>query len=151
MPHHLSFFQKYFYALLMCSFLKVESILRLNHTSRESMKYYWQVNDNTEIWSICLDKTWFFTSCNYVHTTIWMHHMNTNKTQREKSWCELQKNFECCLEQILKATLNKSTAVQPLTPSPLASHSNKMSNTYGVQLEKQELTHRPCSLLDFCT
>ena len=41
--------------------------------------------------------------CIYVHTTIWMHHIDSNKTHREKSWWELCKNAAGCLELILEA------------------------------------------------
>ena len=36
--------------------------------------------------------------------TIWMHHVDTNKTHREIARWELIKNAACCLEQNLEAT-----------------------------------------------
>ena len=43
---------------------------------------------------------------------MWMHHMVTNKTHREKVRWGQRKNAACYLEQILKATLHKRAAVQ---------------------------------------
>ena len=36
-----------------------------------------------EIWSTRLNKTGFLPSCNSVHTTVWMHHMDAIKMQRK--------------------------------------------------------------------
>ena len=56
----------------------------------------------------------FLPICCYVHTTIWMHRVDANKTRREKARWEQQKNAARYSEQILEATPNKTTAVQPL-------------------------------------
>ena len=48
-----------------------------------------------------------------VHTTVWMHHMNANKTYREKMRWELHKNAMYCLQQILKVTSPLTVTVQP--------------------------------------
>ena len=46
-----------------------------------------------------------------VNTTVWMHHMDTNKMHREKARGELHKKAMSYLEQILETTPNKITAV----------------------------------------
>ena len=58
----------------------------------------------------------FLSSCYCINTTVWMHHMDANKTHREKKirW-ELHKNVRSYLEQILEATPYETTAVWPLT------------------------------------
>ena len=43
-----------------------------------------------------------------------MHHMNAEKTHREKALRELHKNVTNYTEQILEATLHETTAVRPL-------------------------------------
>ena len=43
-----------------------------------------------------------FPSYSCSHTTIWMHHRDTNKTHWEKARWELHKNAACSLEQILE-------------------------------------------------
>ena len=44
----------------------------------------------------------FLPSCEYVSTTVWRHHLNANKTHREKPEWELQENDTSYLEQILE-------------------------------------------------
>ena len=44
-----------------------------------------------------------------------MHHMDANKTYREKPWRELHKNATNSIEQILEATSYETTDVQPPT------------------------------------
>ena len=44
-----------------------------------------------------------------------MHHMDGDKTLRDKARRELHKNTTSNIEQILKATLYKTTAVRSLT------------------------------------
>ena len=39
----------------------------------------------------------FLSSCGCVNTTVWMHHMDANKTYEEKARWELHKNANCCL------------------------------------------------------
>ena len=86
----------------------------------------------------------FLLRCNCVHTTIWMHYIDTNKTHREKAKCEL------CLEQILEATLHKKAAVRPLTTHP-SNHSSKTNKTYGTLLEKQGRIHKRRSSMNSYT
>ena len=44
-----------------------------------------------------------------------MHHMDTDKTYKEKAWWELYNNTTSYIEQILEATSHETTALQPLT------------------------------------
>ena len=44
-----------------------------------------------------------------------MHHMDTNKMYGEKAWWQLYKNAASCFEQVLEATLHKTTAARPPT------------------------------------
>ena len=46
-----------------------------------------------------------------VNTTVWMHHLDTDKTHKEKARQELHKNAMTYIEQILEAILPKTTAV----------------------------------------
>ena len=57
----------------------------------------------------------FFPSSGHFDTAIWMHHMDANKTYGEKTWQQLHKNAESCIEEVLEATPHKTTAVQPPT------------------------------------
>ena len=52
----------------------------------------------------------FLPSC--VHTTIWIQHMDTNKTERERARWELHKNAIFCFEQILEEAPYKTAAVE---------------------------------------
>ena len=70
-----------------------------------------------------------------VNTTVWMHHIDANKTHGEKARWEIYKNAVCYFEQILEATPQKTT-VQILT-SHLANQLSKMNKTCGSLLEKQ--------------
>ena len=75
------------------------------------------------------DKKKRFISDSCVLTTIWMHHMDTNKLQRENAKLELHKNSSCCLEENLEATPRKRAAVlQPA--SYLTNHSSKMNKMF---------------------
>ena len=64
-----------------------------------------------------------------------MHHMDSNKTHRQKVRLELHKNVTCCYEQILEATLHKIAAVRPLT-SHHTKHPGKKSKTYWRSKDK---------------
>ena len=75
----------------------------------------------------------FLPSSGCVSTTLWMHHMDADKTHREEAM-----NY---IEQILKAMPRKTAAVQPLT-SYLKNHQSKMHEICGTQLEKQGQTHK---------
>ena len=50
-----------------------------------------------------------------------MHHMYTEKTHREKARRKPYKNATSCIEQMLEATINKTTAKRPFTPTSLKS------------------------------
>ena len=60
------------------------------------------------------NKTEFIPNHSIVNTTLRMHHINADKTYWEKARRELHKNTMNYVEQILEATLYKTTAVQPL-------------------------------------
>ena len=48
-------------------------------------------------------------------TTLWMHHMDTDKDPREKARWDLHKNATSYREQILEAAPHETTAIRPLT------------------------------------
>ena len=59
-------------------------------------------------------KIGYLPSCGCVNNTVWLHHMDANKTHRAKAREGLHKNAARHLEQTLEATA-ETTAVQPLT------------------------------------
>ena len=63
-----------------------------------------------------------------VSTTIWIHHLDTDKIHEEKAKWELHKNATCCFGQILEAEPNKIEAVCLLV-SHLTNHPSKMNKT----------------------
>ena len=67
----------------------------------------------------------FLPSSSCVHTTIWMHHIDANKMNREK---KLNKNYT----KILCAILNKSKK-QDSTKQQLYSHQSPISETTEVR------------------
>ena len=81
----------------------------------------------------------------YGYTT-WML---TKRIQKRTRW-ELHKNAVRCLEQILKATHHKTTAVGPLN-SHLTNHSSKTNKTCGTLQEKHGRTHKQRCLMDSYT
>ena len=52
----------------------------------------------------------FLSSRSCVHTTVWMYHMDANKTHREKAIWELGKNASSYFKQILEETPLKTAA-----------------------------------------
>ena len=62
--------------------------------------------------------------------------MNADKMHNEKAEWQLRKNVTGYIEQILEATYDESTDVQPLT-SHLKKHPSKTNRTCGILLEKQ--------------
>ena len=68
-------------------------------------------------------------SCSHVSTTVWLHHLDSNKMPEVKACWELHKTVVCCFEQILEAV------VLPLT-SHLTNHPIKMGKTCHILLEK---------------
>ena len=67
------------------------------------------------------NKRGFLPGCGCVSTTVWVHHTDAIKTQREKTRWELH-NPSCCSEQNLEAALHKIVVIWPhashLTNSP---------------------------------
>ena len=57
----------------------------------------------------------FLESNSWVNTTVQIHHVDADKTYREKARRKLHKNAASYIEQILEATPNEATAVRPLT------------------------------------
>ena len=83
-----------------------------------------------------------FLSCSCVNNTVWMHHMNANKTHGEKAKWELYKNVTCCFEQIKKTTPHKTATAYPHLPPNPNSKTNKVRCGGGELLEKQGQTHK---------
>ena len=103
----------------------------------------WKAIDRLPLWKSNLSdkiKQVFFSSCSRVHTTLWMHHMDTNKTERNAIW-ELHKNAACGFEEILEATPHKRVAVQTHA-FHLTNPLSKTTKTCRVLLEKQGWTHK---------
>ena len=118
-----------------------------NISSTDSVKCYWQIINHMEIWPIWWNKAGVLPSCSYFHITIWVHHIDANKTHWEKANWELHKNATCYFEQILEAIPCKTEAVRsPI--SHLTNHPSKTNKIYGALLEKQGWTHKWCSLID---
>ena len=115
-----------------------------------SVNIYFVCINHIEVWSIWLNKTGFLPNCCCVNITVWMYHMNTNKTYREKAKWELHKNDTSYFKQILEATPHKTTAVQLLT-FHLKDHPSKMNKTCRTLLLQQEWTHKWCSSMDSYT
>ena len=59
-----------------------------------------------------------------ISTTVWLHHLDSNKALREKARWELYKDDADCLE-ILEAASHKEAAVWPLA----SYHANHLSKT----------------------
>ena len=78
---------------------------------------------------------------------VWMPYLDANKTREVKAWWEVHKNDMLCFEQITEATSYKTSVVESLI-SHLTNHLSKMNKAIKVLLEKQERTHKRCSLMD---
>ena len=50
-------------------------------------------------------------NCSCVNTTVWLHHLNFNKTFREKVNWKLHRDTGCYFEQTLPAAPHKTTLV----------------------------------------
>ena len=109
--------------------------------SSKCVDFYWLVIDHMEVWFIQWNKMGFLPGCGYVSTTVWMHHMDTNKAHGEKARWELHKNAISYFEQILETIPHETTAVWPLT-SHLKNHPRKTNKTCGTLMEKQGQTHK---------
>ena len=83
------------------------------------------------------NKRRYLPRCNYVNTTVWMHHKDANKTHRIKASWEPHKNTPSYLKQILEATPHKTTAVRPLT-SYRKNHPSKTKNYMGLMWRSQD-------------
>ena len=53
----------------------------------------------------------FFPNSGHVNSTIWMHHMDADKSYREKARQELHKNATSYTEQILEATSHNTAGL----------------------------------------
>ena len=73
------------------------------------------VGSMTSINSLWSNKTGFLQNCNCVSSTVWLHHLNSNKRLEEKARLELYKDATCYFEQILEAACYKTTSVWPIT------------------------------------
>ena len=76
-----------------------------------------------------------------VSITVWLHHLDFNKTIGEKARWELQKDDVCSFELILAAVPDKTAAVR-LPASHFKNHPSKTSKTWWVLLEKHGQTHK---------
>ena len=75
----------------------------------------WTASDHTGVWCIRWNKTRFLLSSDFVSTTLWMHHMDADKTHSAKVRLERHKNVASYIEQVLEATPHKTTAPLPIT------------------------------------
>ena len=70
------------------------------NTGIDKTNCYRQLIDYMDIW---INKTGIILDCNYVNTTVWLHHLDFNKMPEEKATWEQHTNDGYCLEQILEA------------------------------------------------
>ena len=76
-----------------------------------------------------------------------MHHIDANKTAREKARRQLPKNVLSNTEQVLAATPHKASTIRP----PASHHENYPSQTNQTRrtlLEKQEWAPQWCTTMD---
>ena len=71
--------------------------------------------DYLEIWSLRQNNTGFLQSCGRVSITVWMHNIYASEMNKEKARWKLLKIATFCFEQILEATLHKTTDVRLFT------------------------------------
>ena len=57
----------------------------------------------------------FLPSNGRVDTAVWMHYMDANKRNEEKTWRKLHKNVASNIEQVLVAAPDKAAALRPPT------------------------------------
>ena len=112
-----------------------------HYTPSEGMDCYQLVIDQMEVRPIQSNKTQFLPSSSYVNSVVKMHHIDADKTQREKARRELHKNTTTYIEQILETTSHETAVLRPPT-SYLWNHLNKTNRACGTQLEKQRQTHK---------
>ena len=125
---------------LQLTFLKKISGLFIVHFSLCIFSY--NTNISTNMSSVLLQnisrliyKAVFLPSCGCVGTTVWMHHIGSNKNQREKARWEQHENATYSLEQILNAEVPKRATVRPPTYH-LTNHPSKTNKTCWAILEK---------------
>ena len=80
--------------------------------------YYGKAIGHVEVGSIRWNTTGFLPTSGCDSTTIWMHHMDADKTHREKARRELHRNNTSYIEQILEVTPHETIAVRPLNFHP---------------------------------
>ena len=64
-----------------------------------------------------------------VITTVWMHHLDSNKTPGEKDSWKLHKNAVCCFDQILETATYKTAAVYHSSHKPSLKDKQDMLGT----------------------
>ena len=89
----------------------------------------------------------YFLSCSCVCIIAWLHHVDFNKTHREKQdrnyttmlHAVLNRNYTRMLHAvlILETAPHNKAIVQPFNPH-LKNHPSKMNKTCGTRLKKQE-------------
>ena len=86
----------------------------------------------------------------YVCTSVWMNHIDSNETHKEKTRCKLHKNTTSCFVRIViaephkKKRKNSCTATYP----HLTNNLSKTNKTCSAFLIKSERTHKRRSLMD---
>ena len=82
-----------------------------------------------------------------IHTAIWMHYLDANKTAGEKARRQLHKNAASNIEQVLEATPQKTPTIRPHT-SHHENYPSYTNQTCRTLLEKQERAHKWCTPMD---
>ena len=100
-----------------------------------------------EIRSLGWNKTEILPSCGRISIAVRLHHLDSNKTIREKTGWDVYKDGARCIKQILEATPYKTAAVWPST-SHLTNHPREKNSTCWTLLEKQGRTHQRRSPMD---
>ena len=83
-----------------------------------------------EIRSLGWNKTEILPSCGRISIAVRLHHLDSNKTIREKTGWDVYKDAARCIKQILEATPYKTAAVWPST-SHLTNHPREKNSTSG--------------------
>ena len=66
------------------------------------------------------NETQFLPGSGRIDTTVWMHHLDANKTAVEEARRQLHKNAASNIEQVLAATPHNAPTIQP----PVSHHEN---------------------------
>ena len=72
----------------------------------------------------------FLPSCGSANTTVWMHHIDANKTHRKKAIEELHKNATCYFEQIQAAAPHKTAAEPSKTYKTCWAHAGEVRTMF---------------------